>query len=184
MNKVISVQELYEFRDSVKARLPIDKYNLDDECMKQPAFYSEVSNMVPRAKATYRSAKILLEHIEAELEGNVRESPESYNIGAKPTRDAVSACIKRQDSYYDAQKAMIDAQYISDALEQLLEQVAQRKSMIRDLVRLYEKEYQQYQQMSSMQGDSRRLADSQAESIEKTSPRRERTRRRPDESED
>ncbi len=160
----MSRQQLFDFREAIRARLLIDQYNLDDECIKQPAFYAEVCNELPEYKAEYRRAKARFERAQADLEGEIRQDPGAYGL-VKPTRDAVEACIIRQDSYGTAQEEVIEAEYFSNSIEQLLHQVEQRKSMIRDLVVLFEKNYRQQMSQMPMTKDSAALGESRAEEI-------------------
>ncbi len=150
---------------------------MEVECIKQPVFYAEVSNELSEYKAEVKRAKARFERVQSDLEGDIRQNPGYYNM-AKPTKDAVEACIIRQDNYGAAQEEFIEAEYFSNCIEQLVHQVEQRKSMIRDLVVLFEKNYRQQINQMPMAKENGAMGDNRAEQIVNESPPRERGRKR------
>ena len=134
-------EEDREILNDLKAKLSIDQFELEKECCEQPIIYEEVGCWVASVKARSKIAKEHVSFVESDLSLRIRKNPESFDLSGKPTVDAVIACVKVNSEYKQAFQDYIEADRLSNEASTLLESVAQRKSSIRDLVRLYVNDY-------------------------------------------
>lgn len=151
-----------ETLSELKSRLPVDQYNLEVECSKQPSLLEEVGEIAAEVKRASRAAKEHLEYVRADLSTKIRKKPEDYNILGKFTVDVIAATVILQSDYQKAVEDMLDAAEQADAFSTLLLAVEQRKSLIRDAVSLYIHQYYSSQDLSS---EERRLGEVTEEQI-------------------
>lgn len=133
--------------DELKNKLVIDQYQLEIECMNQSFVYEEVGELASSVKADAKRAKEHLEYVKAKISADIRREPERFGI-SKATGDAVIAGVILHPDYKIASEEAINASELSDRLIVLLESVAQRKAMLRDLVSLYTYNYYTNQDLS------------------------------------
>lgn len=142
----------------LREKLPIDQFELERECCQQPIVYDEVGEWVASIKAKSKIAKEHVSFVESDLTLRIRKNPEDFGLkkDAKPTVDAVTASIKVSPEYRQAFEDYVEADKLANEAATLLESVGQRKSSVRDLVRLYIAHY--YEKTDEVNGDEWRAA--------------------------
>lgn len=127
----------------LRRKLPIDIYELEYECNNQSILYDEVGSWVATIKADARIAKKHVSFVEAALRLKIRKDPKSFGLtdGKKYTLDIVSALVETNSEYIKAFEEYVEAERLANEASTLLESVAERKSGVRDLVRLYVNDY-------------------------------------------
>ena len=170
----LSNKEVLDFIADVKGRLPIDKYDLEGECVRQVALYEEVSSLAGMARSAARRAKEALDTQSAKIQFLVRDSPEKFGIVGKPTEGSVSNAVARSEQTIASKEYLLDTEERSIALDSLLRTIEQRKSMIRDLVQLFI--FQYYSQENTRPVAAKDLRQSKEDAI--TEVRRGNRRRR------
>jgi len=124
--------------NDLRGRLLIDQFGLERECCKQPIVYDEVGEWVALIKSRSKIAKEHVSFVESDLTLKIRKNPQDFDLPAgKPTVDAVIASIKVNPEYKQAFLDYIEADKLANEAAVLLESVGERKSSVRDLVRLY-----------------------------------------------
>jgi len=126
--------------DAIRARMPIDRMRLDEECVHQAAFYAEVGELVSELKRDYRVTKDRADYVAADLRHKARTNPGSFGI-MKVTNDAIQDAVTIHPEYIKAQQEFLDAQYLAECASVLLVSAEQRKSMVKDAVSLFVHEY-------------------------------------------
>jgi len=148
----------------LRAKLPIDQFELEKECCQQPITYDEVGEWVASVKAVARVAKEHVSFVESDLTLRIRKNPEEFGLpDGKPTVDTVLASVKVNPEYKQAFEDYIEADRLSNEAATLLESVAQRKSSVRDLVRLYIAH--NYEKTDQVNGDEWREAQDAIQAI-------------------
>ena len=127
--------------NELKARLPIDQYNLEVECRNQSILLTEVGEIASEIKRAYKENKEHIEFVRADLSTKIRKDPEKYGIVGKVTSDTVVSAVIIQSEYRKAISASLDAEEAYSSFSELLIAVEGRKSLIRDLVTLFVREY-------------------------------------------
>lgn len=155
-------EKVHNMREGIKSRLLIDEYDLVEECKKQPALYEEASTDFAQIKAEAKKAKSFLEFTKAKLERSIRHDPERYDLG-KITETVVAATVIVQDEYQDAVTKLREAEELSDSIQACVLAVEQRKSMIRDLVTLFDRDYRNSE--FSIRGNEEQSGDTRAREI-------------------
>lgn len=131
------IEDHKETLNYFKKRLPIDQYNLEKECQEQPSLYEEIGEWVSEVRAVAKTKKEHLEFIKADLSLKIRKDPEKYGLSDKPTVASVDAAILVSNEYREALDEYLELNKLADEATILLSATEQRKSMIRDLVRLF-----------------------------------------------
>lgn len=136
-------EEEQQLLSDLRKKLPIDQFELERECCQQPIVYDEVGEWVALVKAKSKTAKEHVSFVESDLTLRIRKNPEDFGLkkDVKPTVDAVAASIKVSPAYIQAFEEYIEADKLANEAAILLESVGQRKSSIRDLVRLFISHY-------------------------------------------
>lgn len=132
--------QLKEKLEEIRARMPIDRMQLDVECGQQAAFYAEVGELVTELKREFRVTKDRADYIAADLRDKARKNPGAFGI-MKVTNDAIQDAVSIHPEYREAQEAFLEAQYLAECASVLLVSVEQRKSMVKDAVSLFVHEY-------------------------------------------
>jgi hypothetical protein len=136
-----SDEKLY---DELKAKLPIDPYTLEDECRNQSTLLAEVGEDAAEIKREYKQAKEHVEFVRADLLLKIRKNLQDYGLttmDGKITNDTINATIILQPEYRKAVMDAFDLEETHNSFDKLLAAVESRKSLIRDLVQLYCREY-------------------------------------------
>jgi hypothetical protein len=162
MQKAMSEEELILYIEALRPRLLIDRNALDVECQKQAAFFEEVAGLLPALKCAAKVAKGHFEFVRAELEVDVRRNPAKYML-EKVTDKALASMVVVQADYQNAQKAQYSAEERANRLEACVMSVADRKSMLRDLVVMWEKDYYAHKQGAPMSVEQKKVNDSHAD---------------------
>ena len=133
--------DLEEIREEVRENLPINRDALDDECNKQAQIYMEVSSATAAAKAEMLKLKANLDITEKSIKFDVRKKPEQYNIEGKLNNGIVDEATTISAEYRAASDDYLDTVEEYEALSAMEKTLEQRKSMLRDSVALFEKDY-------------------------------------------
>ncbi len=161
MNK----DELLAFIQGVRVRLPIDRFGLAEECAGQAVFFAEVAEKMPQLRVDAFAAKARLEFVKGDLDVKMRANPANYGL-TKSTDTLIASAVTAHEDCRNAKQALNDATYLVDCLGAVLGAVEQRKSMIRDLVDLFGREYHQAQQGMPMHAETEVLAKVSAKAQE------------------
>jgi hypothetical protein len=172
----MEAQELASKIESWRTRLEINRFKLADELIKQPAFYAEVARHLPEFSKKKRIAKGEFEFAKADLELQIRRDPHNFDV-EKATDKAVAAAVIVQDEYQTRQATYFDAEELEHDLIVMVDAVADRKSMLRDTVELYVKDFFQEQEMQPM-NTPKAVGDEQADALKKFRSGRRRERKR------
>jgi len=120
-----------------KQKLPIDQFNLEKECLQQASLYEEIGEWVSSIRAEAKRAKEHVDFIRADLSLKIRKKPEDFDLSGKVTEGSIDAVITTNKEYKDAIATYIETDKLANEASILLSAVEQRKSMLRDLVRLF-----------------------------------------------
>lgn len=124
----------------LKAKVPIDRTRLDEECAGQAVLYGEIGEFVAELKRDARVSKDFVDQERSRLRKEIRENPQNYGI-SKLTESALEDAFTTNVDYRKALTAYAEAQYLADCAVTLLTAAEERKSMIKDAVTLYVHEY-------------------------------------------
>jgi len=118
--------DIRELLNELKAKLPVDQFNLELECRNQAALLEEVGEIAASVKKEAKVAKEHLEFVKADLSNKIRRNPEEYGL-TKVTESGVASTIVLQEEYQEALKKAIDLSEEADCFSTLLLAVEQRK---------------------------------------------------------
>lgn len=155
-------QEVLDFIADVKSRLKINDADLVEECKRQPSFYLEVAEQLPKLKSIAKRAKGLLDFTRAELERTIRNNPKKFGV-EKVTETVIVATVTVQPEYQEALEAFHYAEELADSVQHCVVAVEHRKSMIRDIVDLFGNQYRNSDM--TMWSSSRQAGDARADEI-------------------
>jgi len=160
--RIMDADAVQSIRDSIRARLMIDEHQLIDECKNQAAFYEEVSSNFAQIKSDAKKAKSILEFVKSELERSIRSEPARFGV-EKTTDSVVSSAVVVQPGYQVCVTNLREAERLADSVQAMVFAVEQRKSMIRDLVSLYQCDYRNME--TSIKGSDKLSGDTRADEI-------------------
>lgn len=123
--------------EDFRARLPLDRFELEKECCEQAIVYDEIGSWVSEVKARAKVAKEHISFVESELSLDIRKNPDNYDLPGKVTEGVVTAAINTHERYRKAFADYVEEDRLANEASTLLLAAEQRKSGIRDLVRLY-----------------------------------------------
>jgi len=108
-----------------RTKLPLDRLELEQECCQQAIVYEHIS------------------FVESELSLKIRKKPADFDLpeDKKPTEGTIVATVIVHESYQKAVSDYIQADKLANEASTLLVSAEQRKSGLRDLVRLYVNNY-------------------------------------------
>jgi len=118
----------------------IDESALDVELVEQPTLMARYSRLLAEARRDKDLSKEALELIKAEIDLDIRDHPDKYNL-VKVTENAIGNCILMEDDYKKAQKAYHDANYEVNVLQGVVSALEHRKSALENMVKLYGQNY-------------------------------------------
>jgi len=153
-------QATREQLSSLRQRLAIDPYNLEEECVGQPSLYAEVGELATESRSAAKKAKDTLDFTRADLSFKIRKEPAKYGV-EKVTEASIESAIIIQQEYQKAAAAVIETQRVADAFGVLQDSVGQRKSMLKDLVSLFI--YNYYMSRAEMGGEKRQVNEVEGE---------------------
>jgi hypothetical protein len=120
--------------------LKISVDDLDLECKEQSELMFKYSEHAANTEKDRDNKKANLEYIHAQLDKEIREDPDKYNLG-KITEGKVDAAIKRQKKYQEAEKAYIEAKFEASVAKGAVQSFSDRKTQLSNLVELYKGQY-------------------------------------------
>lgn len=123
----------------LQQQLQIDKMVLDDEVIRQPMLFFEVSDQLTEAMAERDAAKEELAAVDAELDQKIRKKLSSGQ--ARVTEGLITSHVITSPEHEKAFTAYLNAKTRSDKLEALKDAFKQRSFMLRDLVALHAANY-------------------------------------------
>lgn len=144
-----------EFLAQMTAKLPIDHNDLEGEWIRQPGLYAEVGEWSAELRKDAKLAKQHAEFVYSELLLDVHKDENHKNL-PKTTEPVVKAWIITQDDYQEAITEAHESDRLANDSLRLLEAMDQRKSALRDLVRLYVHEYYSDQDPKGQSNESPR----------------------------
>lgn len=115
-----------------RAQLQIDKNSLDDECMRQPVLYQELSEAHVNAVAERDTAKENVAVVDARLAEEYRTNA-TEKLTDKKTADLVSLDDRHRRAFTEWQEAAKKAAYLNT----LVTAAEQRGKMLQELAKLY-----------------------------------------------
>lgn len=124
------------FENDVK----IEQDALDVECLQQPHLMLRYARVVADAERTLSEAKRNLDLQRAQLDTNIRTTPEDYGI-AKITESAINAVIIQSPEYKEAEETVFQAQYELKIARGAVDAIQQKKDMLEALIRLHGQQY-------------------------------------------
>lgn len=129
--------------EDFRARLPLDRLELEEECCEQAIVYDEIGSWVAEVRARAKIAKEHISFVESELSLEIRKNPVDFDlpVDKKPTEGTVVATIKIHEKYKKVFLDYVEADRLANEASTLLISAEQRKSGLRDLVRLYVNNY-------------------------------------------
>jgi hypothetical protein len=114
---------------------PIDKNNLDTECIHQEGLYEKYALRLEQAKADYAHQETVVEVTWAEVDKKIRgRAPEG---GKAPTEGAIKSLITTHPQYKDEVKRLNELRHDVGILQVAVEKTQQRKRELDNLVRLW-----------------------------------------------
>jgi len=135
-NDTNATKNINELLLSFKNRLPINKFNLEDECQNQCVLYNEVSQLASDFKSEARKAKEKHDYIFNKVQFDIRKNPTNYGID-KITESVITTVATINEEVINAKQEWLMAEEVASAFITLVNSVEQRKSMLRDLVQLF-----------------------------------------------
>jgi len=120
-----------------KKDLEIDKFNLDEECEKQPRKFAIWAEKYIEAKRERDKIKQRIKVKRAEVEKNIRQTPENYGLNGKMTEAMVKAEIELQKEVQELENELIEKNYKVGILEVAKEAFQDRKKELENEVGLY-----------------------------------------------
>jgi len=123
-----------------KNDLDIDKNNLDEEWLNQPALYGTYALLAASARQSYDEAKVALDVTKAEVDKAIRNNPEDFGL-SKLTESVINTTIPAQEAYKIAMKEVIEAKHHLDILIAMVSALDHRKTALSKLVDLLLADY-------------------------------------------
>lgn len=148
--------------ESLKEGLLIDKWSLDEELIRQPSMYWNISDIVVKSINLRDTHKNLIDEAISEVDALIRA--EALASGDKLTETALKARVDASPRIVKMRRNYLELKLQADAYAALKEAYAQRAYVLKDLVALYTSGYFQ---TSSVQGSKHSLDDKKAEVIKK-----------------
>ncbi len=124
--------------DLIKARLEINKHDLDEENVRHPQLIFEIVKELAMSNEDRDRRKRDLERVYSKLDQGFRDVPEGQK---KPAESQIKEMIIREDEYQEAQEELAAAVTISALWEGALEAARARGYALRGLGELYLAQY-------------------------------------------
>lgn len=121
--------------DELRQKLEIDKHSLDDEIVRQPQTFFEISEAAVKATARRDFCKEEVKRIDADLAAYHRKKIEKS--GTRATDSAVASAVAADPKHHAAVDKYIKASQKAELLNALKEAFSQRSYMLRDLSALF-----------------------------------------------
>lgn len=117
-----------------------NKHRLDEELQEQPKLCRIYSDHYASAQRDLDEAEAKLDFVKADLDNQIRSSPADFCID-KITEPAVKLGIILQKRYQQANKKVIEAQYVVNQLKGICNAIEHRKKSIEGLIYLHGQGY-------------------------------------------
>jgi len=118
----------------------IDESALDVEWLEQPRLMARYCQHAAECKKELDHAKEALEVKKAELDKDIRSTPDLYDIG-KITETVVQNTITTQTDYQQAMTEFIQAKYEYEMAQAAVRSIDQKKTALENLVKLHGMSY-------------------------------------------
>lgn len=125
--------------DDMRNKLAINKYDLDECCVKQPQFFDEIAEELAMLVSQRDEAKSFMEEIEAEANARVRTM--LLKAEEKATDSKVEALVILDDKVKKAKANLIECQRLVNVASAVKESFTQRSIMLTQLTNLYVNRY-------------------------------------------
>lgn len=126
-----------EFREELK----IDPDALDVEWLNQPELLWKYSKLLEDEKKEAEYLKNRVELVKAELDDEIRSSPEKFGFEGKPTEKAIDAQILKHPKYSNILKKYLRHRHNVGVYQSAVFAVHQRKEALEHLVKLHGQKY-------------------------------------------
>ena len=120
--------------------LTIDPMRLEEEWKRHPALYKDIADSAVEAQEIFDIAKSKLDLVEAELDDDIRQNPDEYDL-VKVTETSVKSKILQDPKYKAAQSALIDARKNLGLAKAAVDAFEHKKRALTLLVELYIHDY-------------------------------------------
>ena len=117
--------------------LHIDDTALDIEWLEQPKLMLKYTEIASSLRRDLDQEKEKLSLARAELDRDIRQDPDNFNIQVKITEAVINGCILEQKKYKEAMTNQIDAQYELNSAKGAVSAVEDRKAALENLVKLF-----------------------------------------------
>lgn len=144
-----------EFED-YKNLLYVDTSVLDEELVRQPVLYQQVSEQTVLLESQRDAAYEKIKQIDAELNIVLRE--ELTASGAKVTEAVVSSAVQSHPNHISAHEKYIELRTKASLFATLRDSFSQRSYMLRDLTTLHVSGYAMSSSISGTIKDSKEAA--------------------------
>jgi hypothetical protein len=121
----------------IKTDLQIDKHNLDIACLQQAMLYHKYSMELAEVAFARDTMKEQLEILKAEVDGEIRSSPEEYGLPAKPTETAIKNTVTCDSRVVDFTSLFLAKSKEYNILMGIKIALDHKKSALELLVKLY-----------------------------------------------
>jgi len=118
----------------------ISEDDLDLECLEQPTLFMRYAKNLAQAEREKDAAKEKLEFIKAELDREIRLTPEKFKV-EKITDKVVENTILLQDRYKKASEAYLDAKFEYTTAKGGVDAMNVKKDMLENLTKLMGQSY-------------------------------------------
>ena len=150
----MTIDEIKDALLDLKERLPINQEALDNECRRQSWLVEDAGELEMHSVALFKRKKDQLGRIRAGLYLDIRDEPEAFKVGPKPTAPIIEARIEEIGSYRDALADLRDLEDLVDSVKSIKSVVDTRRSMLHELVKLFVYNYMAGPQDASLIRDS------------------------------
>lgn len=121
--------------------IEIDETSLDIEWLEQPKLFMQYSRHLADMRRRTDEMKQTLDVVKAEIDRDVREDPERFQITGKVTEGAITSAVLTNEAYKTAYQAFLDAKYEMDMAQSAVRAFEQRKEALEYLVKLHGQQY-------------------------------------------
>ena len=124
-------------RHSYKSDLRIDRYNLEEELIRQPQLYMTWAIKAANASAEKDEAKNALEIVKADVDKKIRSDPKRYGLSdSRATESAIKYAILKHNKVVRYTKAYFESARDEKILAEAKNAFQHRKKMLESLVML------------------------------------------------
>lgn len=127
-------------KDAEFSIFDLDKHRLDEEWVNQPKLFFEYAHKLADARADLEQHKAMRDVVYANLDRDIRASPDKYDI-AKITETVITSTIKLQTDYMEADRDYRAANHRVDIVEAYVKALDHRKKALENLVSLEARNY-------------------------------------------